>query len=289
MLLKGIKVRIHPTFIALLVLCALGGLLTRALLVFGLVILHEIVHILVAKGFGVKLRSVELYPYGGTAVLEDSFEGKKVDESIIAFAGPAFNFLLFIIFQYLRWEGILQGSWTLEFVKINFWLACFNLIPVLPLDGGRMVRAFLAGTFGFVKTTKFLAVAGKVLGGIFIVSGFFLQAFQFVQLEPVLFIVLGVFFWIGSDKELKNARIVFLKQLCRKKERLLSRGLMPSRCLTVNKDTPLSEVVNEFTTDRYSIVSVIGAKDKLEHTLSETEVVQGLLDKGLKVKIRNLI
>jgi stage IV sporulation protein FB len=289
MLLKGIKVRIHPTFIALLVLCALGGLLTRALLVFGLVILHEIVHILVAKGFGVKLRSVELYPYGGTAVLEDSFEGKKVDESIIAFAGPAFNFLLFIIFQYLRWEGILQGSWTLEFVKINFWLACFNLIPVLPLDGGRMVRAFLAGTFGFVKTTKFLAVAGKVLGGIFIVSGFFLQAFQFVQLEPVLFIVLGVFFWIGSDKELKNARIVFLKQLCRKKERLLSRGLMPSRCLTVNKDTPLSEVVNEFTTDRYSIVSVIGAKDKLEHTLSETEVVQGLLDKGLKVKIRDLI
>ncbi|NLL52298.1 MAG: peptidase M50 [Peptococcaceae bacterium] len=283
------KVRIHPTFIALLVLCALGGLLTRALLVFGLVILHEIVHILVAKGFGVKLRSVELYPYGGTAVLEDSFEGKKVDESIIAFAGPAFNFLLFIIFQYLRWEGILQGSWTLEFVKINFWLACFNLIPVLPLDGGRMVRAFLAGTFGFVKTTKFLAVAGKVLGGIFIVSGFFLQAFQFVQLEPVLFIVLGVFFWIGSDKELKNARIVFLKQLCRKKERLLSRGLMPSRCLTVNKDTPLSEVVNEFTTDRYSIVSVIGAKDKLEHTLSETEVVQGLLDKGLKVKIRDLI
>ena len=289
MLLKGIKVRIHPTFIALLVLCALGGLLTRALLVFGLVILHEIVHILVAKGFGVKLRSVELYPYGGTAVLEDSFEGKKVDESIIAFAGPAFNFLLFIIFQYLRWEGILQGSWTLEFVKINFWLACFNLIPVLPLDGGRMVRAFLAGIFGFVKTTKFLAVAGKVLGGIFIVSGFFLQAFQFVQLEPVLFIVLGVFFWIGSDKELKNARIVFLKQLCRKKERLLSRGLMPSRCLTVNKDTPLSEVVNEFTTDRYSIVSVIGAKDKLEHTLSETEVVQGLLDKGLKVKIRDLI
>ncbi|NLM22400.1 MAG: peptidase M50 [Peptococcaceae bacterium] len=283
------KIRIHPTFIALLVLCALGGLLTRALLVFGLVILHEIVHILVAKGFGVKLKSVELYPYGGTAVLEDSFEGKKVDESIIAFAGPAFNFLLFIIFQYLRWEGIIHGPWSLEFVKINFWLACFNLIPVLPLDGGRMVRAFLAGTFGFVKTTKFLAVAGKVLGGIFIVSGFFLQAFQFVQLEPVLFIVLGVFFWLGSDKELKNARIVFLKQLCRKKERLLSRGLMPSHCLTVNKDTPLSEVVNEFTTDRYSIVNVIGVKDKLEHSLTETEVVRGLLDKGLKTKIKDLI
>ncbi|NLO98072.1 MAG: peptidase M50, partial [Peptococcaceae bacterium] len=101
------KIRIHPTFIALLLLCALGGLLTRALLVFGLVILHEIIHVLVAKGFGVRLRSIELYPYGGTAVFEDGFEGRKVDESLIAFAGPAFNFLLFIIFQYLRWQGII--------------------------------------------------------------------------------------------------------------------------------------------------------------------------------------
>ncbi|NLO96831.1 MAG: hypothetical protein GX091_01945 [Peptococcaceae bacterium] len=151
------------------------------------------------------------------------------------------------------------------------------------------MRAIMSGTFGFVKTTKFLAAAGKVLGGIFVVGGFFLQAFQFVLPEPVLFIVLGVFFWFGANKELNNARLVFLKQLCRKKERLLSRGLMPSRCLTVSKDTPLSQVINEFTTDHYTLVNVLGAKDKLEHTLSETEIVQGMLDRGLQVKVSDLV
>jgi len=289
MQIKGIKIRIHPTFIWLLVLCALCGLLARAFLVFGLVILHELVHILAARGFGVGIKSIELYPYGGTAVLEDTFEGNRIEESVIAFAGPAFNFALFFLFQYLRWQGIIQGQWALEIVKINFWLASFNLIPVLPLDGGRIARAFFTGTFGFVKTTKFLAAAGKGLGGIFIISGFVLQAFRFVIVEPVLFIVLGIFFWLGSTKELNNARIVFLKQLCRKKERLLSQGLMASFCLTVNKDTPLAKVVNEFTTDRYCLVSIIGRKDNLEHTLSETEVVQGMLDKGIHSKIGELV
>jgi len=289
MQIRGMKIRIHPTFIGLLVLCSLCGLLTRAFLVFGLVILHELVHMLAAKGFGIKVNSIELYPYGGTAVLEDSFEGKKLEESVIAFAGPAFNFSLLFIIQYLRWEGILEGQWSLELVKINFWLGCFNLIPVLPLDGGRIVRALLSGHFGFVKTTKFLAAAGKGLGGIFVILGFVLQAFQFIVFEPAVFIVLGVFFWLGSTKELKNARIVFLKQLCRKKEMLLRRGLMSSYCITVSQDTPVSRIVHEFTTDRYCLVSVLGRKDKLEHTLSETEVIQGMLEKGLKIRIGELV
>lgn len=289
MQVAGIKIKIHPTFIGLLFILALCGLAARAFLVFGLVILHELVHTMAARGFGVKVRSIELYPYGGTAVLEDTFEGKKKEETVIAFAGPAFNFALFLILQYLRWEGILHGVWVLDLVKMNFWLACFNLIPVLPLDGGRIVRAFFAGTFGFVRTTKALAAAGKWLGCVFVVIGFLLQALGYYLYEPGLFIVLGVFFWFGSNKELVNARIVFLKQLCRKKEMLLSRGLMKSNCLTVSGDVTLGKIINEFTADRYSLVNVLGDKDKICKTLSETEIVQGMMDRGLECLIRELI
>lgn len=288
MQIKGIKIRVHPTFIGLMLICALSGLAARAFIVFALVILHEIAHTLAARGYGVRVRSIELYPYGGTAVLEDTFEGKRREESVIAFAGPAFNFALFFLIQYLRWEGILHGEWALELVKINFWLACFNLLPVLPLDGGRIARALFSRTFGFVQTTKFLAAGGKWLGGTFVVAGFLLQAFGYFFYEPGLFIVLGVFFWFGSGKELANARIVFLKQLCRKKEHLLSQGLLRSSCLTVSKDAPLGKIIDEFTTDRYSLVSVLGTKDRIERTLSETEVVQGMIDYGLDYLVGKL-
>ncbi|MGI6451348.1 MAG: M50 family metallopeptidase [Desulfitobacteriia bacterium] len=288
MQIKGIKLKIHPTFLMLLLLCALWGQIARAFLVFALVVFHELAHILAARGYGVKVRSIELYPYGGAAVLEDTFEGKRKDEAVIALAGPAFNFVLLFLVQFLRWEGLLDNTWALELVKINFWLACFNLIPILPLDGGRIVRAFFARSCGFVRTTKFLAAAGKWLGGIFVVLGFFLLAYGSFFYEPGLFIVLGIFFWLGSGKELANARIVFLKQLCRKKEQLLKQGLMPGSSLTVSKSTRLGKIIDEFSADRYCLVSVLGEKDRIEKTLSETEIVQGMLEKGLDWKVGKL-
>ena len=288
MRVKDIRIRIHPTFIGLLILCALLGLFVKAVIIFSLVILHEIAHIVVARGYGVKVTSIELYPYGGTAVMEDTYEGKRKDEAAIAFAGPAFNLVLLFCMQILRWEGVVTGEWALEFMRINFWLAAFNLLPILPLDGGRITRAFFAGTFGFVTTTKFLAAAGKWIGGVLVIIGFMLQAFGYYIYEPFMFILLGVFIWFGGRKELANARIVFLKQLCRKKEQLLSKGLMPSSCYSVSRNTPLGRIIDEFSTDKYSIVNVIGNKDKIEKSLSETEVVQGMLERGLKHKVGEL-
>jgi hypothetical protein len=50
--------------------------------------------------------------------------------------------------------------------------------------------------------------------------------------------------------------------------------------LTVNRKTPLGLVVDELAADRYSLISVTGARDHLEHTLSETEVIAALIEKG---------
>ena len=288
MRVKGIRIMIHPTFIGLLVLCALFGLLLKAVIIFSLVILHELAHIFTARAYGIKVNSIELYPYGGTAVMEDSFEGKRKEEAAIAFAGPAFNLVLLFLVQTLRWEGLIEGEWALEFIRMNFWLAVFNLLPILPLDGGRITRALLAGSFGFVKTTRMLAVIGKWIGGGFLVVGFLMQALGYYIYEPLMFVILGIFIWIGSSKEMANARIVFLKQLCRKKEALLTKGLMPSTCFTVSRNAPLGKIIDEFRTDRYSLVNVLGGKDSIEKTLSETEVVQGMLEYGREHKAGDL-
>jgi len=288
MKIKGLKFKIHPTFVILLLLCIALGMATRAFLVFSLVITHEMAHVFAARGFGVRVIGIELYPYGGTAVFEDAFEGKKIDETMIAIAGPAVNIVLFLIAQYLRWKGVWSGEWAYDFARLNFWLAAFNLIPVLPLDGGRIIRAMVSGTFGFVKTTKFLAIAGKWLGVSFVIIGFAMQALGFYMYEPGMFIILGVFFWIGSGKELKNARLVFLKHLCRKKENLLSKGFMRSNSITAYRDTLLNTVINEFCNDRYTLVNVLGKKDRIEKTLSETEIVQGMIDKGINNKLGQL-
>lgn len=286
--IKGIYFKVHPSFLLLMVVCSMLGMAEKMLLVFGMVLLHDTMHIIAAKGYGIKVQGVVLYPYGGAAVMENIFEGRKVEETIISLAGPALNLVLFFLGQGLRMQGILSGNWAIEFVQINLWLAVFNLIPVLPLDGGRIIRAFLSDYFGFVKVSKTLAHMGKILGGAMIIIGFYLQTQFFYLINPYTIIILGFFFWIGSNKELANARIVFLKNLCRKKEQLLSQGLMRSRCLTVKRATVLETIIDELNMDSYSLISVLGSNDKVEKTLSETQIMQGMLEKGWKCAVGEL-
>lgn len=206
----------------------------------------------------------------------------------MALAGPAFNVVLIFGAQALRWQGVWTGELADDFVRFNFWLAAFNLIPVLPLDGGRVARALFVESFGFVKTTKFLAWAGKWLGVLLALYGILLWGRGKFAEGPLTFIILGGFFWLAGSKEISSAHITFLRQLTRKKEDLLKKGLMRSLWVTVHRDTPLVRIVEEFTPDRYAMISLTNKEMGLGKILTETEVVEGMLREGIRFPVGKL-
>ena len=284
----GVSVRIHPTFLIVLLVYGVLGLAAQALLVFGLVLGHELAHLLTAKAYGFKIVGLELFPFGGAAYCDDLFEGRKLEESVMAFAGPAFNVVLLFAAQVLRWNGLWAGELADDFVRYNFWLAAFNLIPVLPLDGGRVLRAICAEGFGFVRTTKFLARSGQWLGVLFALYGILLWGKGKFTEGPLTFIILGGFFWFAGRKEISAAHITFLRQLTRKKEELVKKGLMRSKWLTVHSNTPLVRIVEEFTPDRYALVSLTNEKMGLGKILTETDVVEGMMREGIRYPVGKL-
>ncbi len=286
--ISGVSLRIHPTFLMALVVYGVLGLAAQALLVFGLVFCHELAHLLTARAYGFRVVGLELFPFGGAAYCDDLFEGRKFEESIIALAGPAFNVVLLFGAQALRWQGVWTGELADDFVRFNFWLAAFNLIPVLPLDGGRVMRALLAKSFGFVQTTKLLAWSGKWLGVLLALYGILLWSKgKFIE-GPLTLIILGGFFWLAGSKEISSAHITFLRQLTRKKEDLLKKGLMRSFWVTVHKDTSLVRIVEEFTPDRYAMISLANEALGLGKILTETEVVEGMLREGIRFPVGKL-
>jgi Zn-dependent protease len=171
----GIDFFIHPTFWLLLgwvILFqggVLGGLLTAA--AFACVVLHELGHAYAARWYGIPTRSITLYPVGGVARLE-RMPKRPGPELVIALAGPAVNFAL---------AGVLgaahaAGSWidpaageslVGELVRLLIWvnlaLGLFNLIPAFPMDGGRVLRAILAGRLGRLRATEIAASVGQTL------------------------------------------------------------------------------------------------------------------------------
>lgn len=285
----GVSVRIHPTFLIVMVLYAVLGLAAQALLVFALVVGHELAHLFTARAYGFKVVGLELFPFGGAAYCDDLFEGRKLEESVMALAGPAFNIILLFTAQALRWNGLWAGELADNFVRYNFWLAAFNLIPVLPLDGGRVLRALCVEGFGFVRTTKFLAWAGKWLGVLLALYGFILLGQGKYSEGSLTFLILGGFFWLAGSQEISSAHVTFLRHLTRKKEELVHRGLMRSRWLTVHADTPLVRIVEEFTPDQYAMVSLTNQGMGLEKILTETDVVEGMLREGIRFPVGKLV
>ncbi|MBQ8749886.1 MAG: M50 family metallopeptidase [Clostridia bacterium] len=142
---KG-KFIIHPLFLALSILFVLAGQGVYFVICLVVVILHEYAHYFVAKYLGYKLKQMSLLPYGAQLNLSKSIFNSR-DEILIAIAGPLFNIVLAFFCIAIWWLYPVTYVYTEMFVTANLVIALFNLLPLAPLDGSRILLAIL-GKFG---------------------------------------------------------------------------------------------------------------------------------------------
>ena len=209
----GIDVYVHATFLLLIGWVVyshwletqlwsevLSGVLFLIAL-FACVVLHEYGHALTARKYGIKTRDITLYPIGGVARLERMPE-KPVEELWVALMGPAVNVVIAaVLFTFLYLTNSLvplsnltvaSGSFLERLMMINISLVLFNLIPAFPMDGGRVLRAFLAMRMDYVRATQIAATIGQGMALLFGLIGLFGNA-------SLLFI--AFFIWIGASQE----------------------------------------------------------------------------------------
>src|SRR5262245_34690680 len=152
-------------------------------LVFGSVLLHELGHALVARQLGVHVAGIELSFFGGAAKMVE-LPRTANHEVLIAAAGPAVSLML---------GGLGLGLGTVTDVSllswlgwVNFVIAGFNLIPALPMDGGRILRALLSRRMDFVRATDVSVTVARVVAIAFGIVGLFGGPFQLLLLAPFL-------------------------------------------------------------------------------------------------------
>ena len=191
---------------------ALFGVLL-VLSLFACVVLHELGHGLVAQRLSVGVREIVLLPIGGVARLL-SEPRKPLHELLIALAGPVVNVIIACgLFVALRGRGLplfdlnaaLQQSLatpsalTLLVLLFhgNIALAAFNMLPALPMDGGRVLRALLSFFVGQVRATNIAAGIAQVLAVGLAIWGF--------QNNPFLVFV-AVLVFMGAGQERSTAR-----------------------------------------------------------------------------------
>jgi Zn-dependent protease len=196
----GFPVEVNVSFLILLglVLVGFGGLAGVAivLLAFGGVLLHELGHAVVARKLGVHTSGIELGFFGGAAKMEN-LPRRADHELAIAAAGPAVSLMLGgagLGLAALTHVGLFAMiGWT------NLVIAGFNLIPALPMDGGRILRAALSKQLGFVKATDVAVTVSRVAAVAFGVFGLAYGYYQLAFLAP--------FLWAMGTREKLLARM----------------------------------------------------------------------------------
>jgi len=217
--LFGISVYIHWTFLILLAWIGTGHLQSNGSLwqfitgvlsisvLFGIVLLHELGHSLMARRFGIETKDITLLPIGGVAQLE-RMPDKPWQEFWVALAGPAVNVVLAIgalavmfatgTFDIIPRDMTADSSLLDRFYTVNVFLVLFNMLPAFPMDGGRVLRAILAMRLPHARATRIAANIGQAMALVFVFFGL---------MGNFMLLFIALFVWLGAESEANFAQV----------------------------------------------------------------------------------
>jgi Zn-dependent protease/CBS domain-containing protein len=209
-----------------------------ALGLFAGVLVHELAHSVVARRKGIKINSITLMIFGGIASMDEGVPDPKA-ELPMALVGPLMSLLVGLICVAIMYgvpvfisTAAIAGVLVFIFGYLgllNIILFAFNLLPAFPMDGGRVLRAWLAKRMPLHRATKIAADIGKGFAIIFGLVGLFF-------FSPFL-ILIALFIYIGASMESTAVKYSFLLQ------NVTVGDMMSSPVTTVSPTLPVSDVI----------------------------------------------
>lgn len=200
---------------------AAGDAVLTMIGVFVCVVLHELGHALTAMRFGVGTQDITLYPIGGVARLQ-RMPSEPRQELAIAIAGPAVNIVLMLLLLTVSFatggpseaEPRFGETILANLVMVNLAMALFNMLPAIPMDGGRVLRAVLAMWLPRERATHLAAMVSQWLAiGL---------AFAGIYGSPML-IVIALFVYLGAAREEADTQVHGAVSGARVREAMLTR------------------------------------------------------------------
>ena len=216
-----------------------------AVILFSSILLHELSHSYVAQRQGIRIKRITLFVFGGIAQMVGESRSPS-GEMKIAVAGPALSLFLSgifwsIVFGFKRdmaASPVLAIAYFLA--ATNMMLAVFNLIPGFPLDGGRMLRAFIwKRTNNVNKATLITSRIGKGFAILLIIGGLW-ELLQGLFISGLWLIFVGMFLQQAADQGYRQTL------LNRTLSSVKIRDIMVSPVIVVNVEMNLDHIVNDF-------------------------------------------
>ncbi|WP_223068271.1 M50 family metallopeptidase [Paenibacillus caui] len=275
--LAGIPVSFHPLFVIVMLTSVFTGHFAELIVLFGIVFVHELGHAAAARMLGVTVLSIELLPFGGVAVMEENGYLTAKKEIAIALAGPLQNIILagmaLLLHLFEWWDG---PSLT-YFIESNLLIVLFNLLPILPLDGGRICQSLCSLFIPYHSTLLWSSRISVFFSGLLTVYSLHpLVLGQGIQLNLLM---VGIFLLYSNLVDHGHIPFRFIRFLIGR-QRTFSKQLQAAKKaqpIVADEAKPLDAILRLLKREKYHFVYVMNVKGELMGIVPEQRIIASYL------------
>lgn len=241
-------------------------------------LLHESGHLLAARWQKMRVEEIEITPYGGVIVLENVAAAPPLASFFLAAAGPLASLMGCFLAAALLHLGMMDDQFAQGFARGNLLLLLVNLIPALPLDGGRMMRALLSRFLPYATATRILTRIGYGLGALLCgISLYF--AFQGLLILSPAFA--GLYLIYAATLEGRQGAARYITALIARRQRLERQETLPVELIAVGAETSGRALLRRLSPGKYHVIYVL-SQDGMQRlgTLEEKAFCEAVLNHG---------
>ncbi|OEF98038.1 hypothetical protein BHF71_03180 [Vulcanibacillus modesticaldus] len=267
------KITINPFFWIIIIGAILTGQIVEIITLFAVVIIHEIGHLFTANSYQWKIIEIQLLPFGGMAKVEQITDSIW-EEFIVAISGPFQNLMMIIIAITFQKMNLWSKEWTTFFINANVLVGVFNLLPISPLDGSKILKVFFYRYFPFRKALIYSIFISIVLSILFLllVSGIILGTK--ININGL---ILAIFFIYNNLQDFKQVPYLFWNFLIQKLK-IKPRRNIQALPIIVHRDTPLIEALQLLRKEKYHLYYLLSDDGEIINVIPEEKLLENIFD-----------
>lgn len=272
MKIRGVRLRLHPLLGLIIMASVLTGYFIELLTLFVIVAIHELGHAAAAAQLGWKVKEIQLLPFGGVAIVEQQGVVPAGEELWVALAGPLQNIWMIGVAWTFNHFGLWSEAWGHYFLSANLMICLFNLIPVLPLDGGKVLQALLSMTLPYYKSLQISLWISLGMGSF--IALFALLSSQGVGIQLNLLII-GLFLIYSNWISLRHLPYHYMRFLMYRPEKVdvLRKKGVAAEPILVLANRPVQEMLRMLKRDCHHLYYLMEPNGRTRGVVPESSLV----------------
>ncbi|MEN1970476.1 site-2 protease family protein [Lentibacillus sp. N15] len=182
-------IHIHPILLVFIAISFVTGTFTELMIILSIVLIHELGHYTMAKVFKWRIRSIMLWIFGGVMDTDEHGNRPILEEILVTIAGPLQHVLIYGIIQIIAMNELFPSSVIIIMVHYNTLIMLFNLLPLWPLDGGKILFLLLSSFLAYRTAYHSVLVISFVVCLVFLVLQLFIFPFTLSSFLLFLFLL----------------------------------------------------------------------------------------------------